>query len=80
MQFQADMLGTSVIRPKIIETTALGAAYLAGLAIGFWKDLDEIKQQWQVDQHFEPSGDQKTNDELREGWRNAIGKVLDDYE
>ena len=55
MQFQADVLGTDVIRPKIIETTALGAAYLAGLAVGYWKDLEEIKQQWQVDKHFEPT-------------------------
>lgn len=78
MQFQADMLRTSVIRPKIIETTALGAAYLAGLAVGYWKDLEEIKQQWQIDKRFDPSADSKEIDELREGWSNAIGKVLSD--
>lgn len=78
MQFQADMLGTSVIRPKITETTALGAAYLAGLAVGYWKDLEEIKQQWQIDKRFDPSADSKEIDELREGWSNAIGKVLSD--
>lgn len=78
MQFQADMLGTLVIRPKITETTALGAAYLAGLAVGYWKDLEEIKQQWQIDKRFDPSADSKEIDELREGWSNAIGKVLSD--
>lgn len=54
MQFQANVLGEKVIRPKITETTALGAAYLAGLAVGYWKNIDEIKQQWQVDRVFEP--------------------------
>ena len=76
MQFQADVLGTDVIRPKIIETTALGAAYLAGLAVGYWKDLEEIKQQWQVDKHFEPTAEQKIINELKEGWRDAIDRVI----
>ena len=76
MQFQADVLGTDVIRPKIIETTALGAAYLAGLAVGYWKDLEEIKQQWQVDKHFEPTAEQKIIHELKEGWRDAIDRVI----
>ena len=57
MQYQANLLGIKVVRPKITETTALGAAYLAGLAVGFWKDLDEIKQQWQVERTFEPVPD-----------------------
>ena len=57
MQYQANLLGIKVVRPKITETTALGAAYLAGLAVGFWKDLDEIKQQWQVEHTFEPVPD-----------------------
>lgn len=76
MQFQADVLGTSVVRPRVIETTALGAAYLAGLAVGYWKDLDEIRRQWQVDRQFEPSDDREAMGELREGWRNAMSKVL----
>lgn len=76
MQFQSDILGASVIRPKIIETTALGAAYLAGLAVGFWKDLDEIKKQWQMDKKFEPSGEQKRINEQKEGWRDAIDRVI----
>lgn len=76
MQFQSDILGATVIRPKIIETTALGAAYLAGLAVGFWKDLAEIKQQWQMDKMFEPSGEQKRINEQKEGWRDAIDRVI----
>ncbi len=55
MQFQCDLLGTPVIRPKITETTALGAAYLAGLAMGYWSNLEEIQAQWQVDATFTPS-------------------------
>ncbi len=57
MQFQADILGVPVVRPKVTETTALGAAYLAGLAVGFWQDPDEIAAQWQVDRRFEPQMD-----------------------
>lgn len=76
MQFQADILDSDVIRPKVIETTALGAAYLAGLAVGFWKDLEEIKQQWKVDKHFEPARDKKVTEELKEGWRDAVDRVV----
>lgn len=76
MQFQADILNTTVIRPKVIETTALGAAYLAGLAVGYWKDLEEIKQQWLMDQRFEPSADEKTVEKLKEGWRDAVDRVI----
>ena len=57
MQFQADILESAVIRPKIIETTALGAAYLAGLAVGYWPSIDDIKKQWQADRRFEPAGE-----------------------
>ena len=56
MQFQSDVLGASVIRPKVTETTAMGACYLAGLAVGYWSSLDEIKRQWQADRVFRPSG------------------------
>ena len=54
MQFQSDILNCKVVRPKITETTALGAAYLAGLAVGYWKNIEEIQQQWQVDKSFSP--------------------------
>lgn len=70
MQIQADMLGTSVIRPKVTETTALGAAYLAGLAVGYWSGVDEIQSQWQLDRAFEPG--RSANDELMAGWNKAI--------
>ncbi len=76
MQFQADILNTTVIRPKVIETTALGAAYLAGLAVGYWKDLEEIKQQWLMDQRFEPSADEKTVEKLKKGWKDAVDRVI----
>ncbi len=54
MQFQADLLGVPVVRPAVTETTALGAAYLAGLAVGFWSSIDAVTGQWQVDRRFEP--------------------------
>lgn len=77
MQFQADILNTPVIRPKIIETTALGAAYLAGLAVGYWSSLDEIREQWLVDKRFEPTEERRTADAQIEGWRNAIDRVVE---
>lgn len=76
MQFQANLLGIPVVRPEITETTALGAAYLAGLAVGFWKDIDEIKSQWQVERTFEPVPE---NDEIKaakNGWADAIQRTL----
>ena len=74
MQFQADILGTSVIRPQITETTAMGACYLAGLAVGFWGSLDEIKKQWQAEHTFTPSGaDVKA---AKEGWADAISRTI----
>lgn len=60
MQFQADILGTKVIRPKVVETTAMGAAYLAGLAVGYWSSIEDIRKQWQVDHVFEPSWDEES--------------------
>ena len=72
MQFQSDILNTRVVRPRIIETTALGAAYLAGLATGFWKSTDEIQGQWQIDRVFEPSMAESRRDELTAGWRRAV--------
>jgi glycerol kinase len=71
LQIQADVLNTDVIRPKITETTAIGAAYLAGLAVGFWKNTDEIQQQWAKDKIFRPS--EKNNAEsLIDGWHRAV--------
>lgn len=72
MQFQADILGTSIDRSKISETTALGAAYLAGLATGFWKDLDEVKKHWEKDATFEPKIPKEERDTLYKGWQNAV--------
>jgi len=75
MQFQSDMLNTKVIRPKITETTALGAAYLAGLAVGYWQNLDEVASQWQVEKAFEPQMPQKEIAELIKGWKRAVRAV-----
>ena len=76
MQFQSDILNTQVLRPEVTETTALGAAYLAGLAVGYWKDLDEIREQWRIDRSFDPSGDIAATDKAIEGWKNAISRTL----
>lgn len=76
MQFQADILGTSVIRPQVTETTALGAAYLAGLAVGYWDSIDHIKSQWAVDRAFAPTAPSDEVAALKSGWANAIGRTL----
>ena len=76
MQFQSDILDTQVLRPKVTETTALGAAYLAGLAVGFWKDIDEIKAQWQIDRTFDPTGETDRVERCLAGWRDAIARTL----
>ena len=78
MQFQADILGTSVIRPTVTETTALGAAYLAGLAVGYWESLDHIKSQWGVDTEFTPSAAAEDVEALKKGWADAIRRTLTD--
>ena len=75
MQFQSDIINTNVVRPKIIETTALGAAYLAGLATGYWENLDEIKQQWQLDNRFEPSLSEEETRAKREKWADAVNRA-----
>jgi glycerol kinase len=72
LQFQADILGVPVVRPKIFETTALGAAYLAGLAVGFWDGLEELGQQWQKDREFTPELERAEAERLRDGWRRAL--------
>lgn len=76
MQYQANLLGIKVVRPRITETTALGAAYLAGLAVGFWKNIDEIKQQWQVERTFEPVADNEEIAAAKKGWADAISRTL----
>jgi len=72
MQFQSDILHCKVVRPRITETTALGAAYLAGLAVGYWKNIEEIQQQWQVDKTFSPQLETAKANELLNGWQRAI--------
>ena len=72
MQFQADLLGVPVVRPRLAETTALGAAYLAGLATGFWKNRDDLAAQWKIDRRFEPAMENARVQELRAGWHRAL--------
>lgn len=76
MQFQSDILGAKVIRPKVTETTALGAACLAGLAVGFWGSLDEVKKQWRSDRVFTPEMDEKSVKAAKAGWADAISRTL----
>jgi glycerol kinase len=75
MQFQADMLGVPVVRPKVTETTALGAAYLAGLAVGFYPNRETIAKQWVVDEHFNPSMETDKRDKLLHDWRRALERA-----
>ena len=79
MQFQSDILSTRVIRPEVTETTALGAAYLAGLAVGFWGSLDEIRQQWQAERVFEPMAEAEDVEQKIEGWHDAVRRTLKSY-
>ena len=72
MQFQSDLLGTPVIRPKITETTALGAAYLAGLAVGYWQNIEDIQQQWQADTTFQPAASEAQRHQWSSEWQRAI--------
>ncbi|MGB5418451.1 glycerol kinase GlpK [Algibacter sp.] len=75
MQFQADVLNTTTVRPKIVETTAMGAAFLAGLAVGYWKNAEEIQEIWQTDASFNPTGERKNIDEKIKGWYKAINAL-----
>jgi len=75
MQFQSSLLGVPVVRPKVTETTALGAAYLAGLAVGYWKDQKQIAAQWQVDRRFTPSMKAVDRKRLETGWRKALERA-----
>lgn len=76
MQFQSDVLGTKVVRPLVTETTALGAAYLAGLAVGFWKSIDEVKRQWQAERIFTPTMAPDLVALAKKGWADAVDRTL----
>jgi glycerol kinase len=76
MQFQADILGVPVVRPKVSETTALGAAYAAGMAVGFWASEDELRQNWGVEQQWKPQMESKRRAALYKGWKKAVKKSL----
>lgn len=77
MQFQADMLGVPVVAPAVTETTALGAAYAAGLAVGYWKNLDDLRQNWAVAQTWTPAMPEQKQKELYKGWKKAVTKSFD---
>jgi glycerol kinase len=77
MQFQADVLGVPVVRPKVAETTALGAAFAAGLAVGFWSGLDELRGLWREDRRWEPAMEPAERDRLLRNWHKAVSKTLD---
>jgi glycerol kinase len=77
MQIQSDILGIPLVRPKVSETTALGVAYLAGLAVGYWNNIDEIKMQWQEDKKFEPQADPKNIQKMIGTWNKAVSRSKD---
>ena len=77
MQFQADILGVPVVRPQVAETTALGAAYAAGLAVGFWDNFGDLRANWQVDKTWQPEMDAATRGQLYAGWKKAVTRTLD---
>lgn len=75
-QLQSDILQREVVRPKVIEITSLGAAYLAGLAVGYWKNAEEIKGHWEIDRAFRPKMPRRISDTLYNGWRSAVKRTL----
>lgn len=77
MQFQADVLGMPVVRPEVAETTALGAAYAAGLAVGFWSGLDELRANWREGARWLPAMPQQERERLLRNWRKAVERTLD---
>ncbi len=77
MQFQSDILGVQVDRPEVVETTALGAAYLAGLAVGYWKDRNEVSQNWAISKSFDPAMEEEKKEKLVKGWHKAVTKAMD---
>ncbi len=76
MQFQADLLGVPVVRPVVSETTALGAAYAAGLAVGYWSSLDDLRANWQVGRTWQPKMDEATRERLYRGWKKAVMRAM----
>lgn len=76
MEFQSDILNVAVEQPEIIETTALGAAYLAGLAVGFWKDQEEICSKWSNGRSYTPSMSETDRERLYEGWKKAVNAAM----
>jgi glycerol kinase len=76
MQFQADLLGVPVVRPRVTETTSMGAAYAAGLAVGFWKDEKELRSHWEADRTWEPAISEGERRKLRALWEKAVEKSL----
>jgi glycerol kinase len=77
MQFQADLLNRPVVRPAVKETTALGAAYAAGLAVGFYKDLDDLTSQWSVDHTWQPHLEGKRREAMYSSWKKAVSRSFD---
>ena len=77
MQFQSDILGVPVVRPRVIETTALGAAYAAGLAVGYWQSTDDITANWGVDKRWQPAMDDARRDQLYAKWNKAVARSRD---
>jgi glycerol kinase len=77
MQLQADVLGVPVVRPVVSETTALGAAYAAGLATGFWKDLDDLRQNWKKDRQWDPRWSEDQRESGYAGWQKAVQRTFD---
>jgi len=77
MQFQSDILDVEVVRPVVAETTALGAAYAAGLAVGFWESEDDIRKNWARDKSWTPSMDAAQREKLYAGWKKAVTRTLD---
>ena len=76
LQFQADLLGTAVRRPVVAETTALGAAYLAGLAVGYWQDFEDVARNWALDREFTPRMESAVRTKLTKGWERAVQRSL----
>jgi glycerol kinase len=77
LQFQADLLNVTVRRPVVAETTALGAAYLAGLAVGYWQGFDDVTKNWALDREFRPQMDAERREKLYAGWKKAVDRSLD---
>lgn len=76
MQFQSDILDTEVLRPRVTETTALGAAYLAGLAVGYWDNIEQINSQWQIESEFSPDTTPDFVVDKLNGWKDAVDRCL----